>query len=229
MLLSHTLLGAILGILLMKTAVAQQGVYYKDAVQLAARLSSEDKVAELSEHLIYTIEDALLSVAQSSYQEAKAVVQEYNIHTATLSSTQQLHLIVDNQAPWLHDLEAQNPISTYLYQQAIQLKVVEKEKEYTLIALQSEQALNMKFLANELSILEHIWLVEIPSEQKGGKDIQLSTTEEGYHLVYSCPVQPQSQQIHYWEFLVSTTGMVTFLGEYGAALTSQLNNNGERL
>lgn len=226
----RVLLGIILGVLcLVSLGRAQQGVYYKDAVQLAARLSSEEKIAEISEHLIYTIEDALLSVAKSSHRKAQVVAQHYNIHAATLSSTQQLHLIVDNKAPWLHHLKEENPISTYLQQPTIQLQILEKEEEYTLIELYSEQALNMKFLANELSILEHVWLVEIPSEQRGGKDIQLLATKEGYHLIYSCPVQAHSQLLHYWEFLVSSTGEVTFLGEYGAALTTQLNKNSRRL
>lgn len=205
---------------------AQQGIYYNDAVQLAARLSSEEAFPELSQHLIYTIEDALLSVAQSPYKAATAVAQHYAIHAATRSSTHRLHLVVDNAASWLYPLQYNNPVQLSLHRQDIALSVLERQEEYTILELKSEQALNMKFLANGLSILEEVWLVEIPSQSSIASDIQLQVTKEGYQLLYSCPTE--RQELHYWEFLVSPTGQVTFVGEYGAALALQLSAEEQR-
>lgn len=228
--LLRILLGGVLGVVLFgATLHAQQRGYYQDAVQLAARMSAKESVSELSEHLIYTIEDALRSVAESPYSAAKAVVQQYKIHTATSSSTQHLHLIVDNQATWLNNLQENNPITTYLNQQVIELRIVKIEEQYTLVELYSPQALNMQFLANELSILDDVWLVEIPSEHSRVNDIQLQPTEQGYRLVYSCQTNPNDYQWHYWEFLVSKTGTVVFVGEYGAALSAQHRTNSKRL
>lgn len=229
MLILRMLLGtAFLIILLGKSLCAQQEEYYNDAVQLAARLSSEEQVSEIPKHLIYTIEDVLVLVADSPYQEAK-LVQQYHIHAAARSSIQKLHLVIDNQAPWLDDLEGDNPITTYLHQQVIQLRILEQTEQYTLVELHSEQALNMRYLANELSILEYVWLVEIPSVQQVTKDIQLLAAEGGYRLIYSCSVSLEEQELHYWEFFVSATQAVTFVGEYGAALTVQKSKKSNRL
>ena len=220
---------AFLIMLLVESLCAQQEKYYNDAVPLAARLSQEERFSELPKHLIYTIEDVLVLVADSPYQEAKAVRQQYHIHAATRSSTQKLQLVIDNQAPWLDDLKGDNPITTYLHQQVIQLHILEQTEQYTLIELHSEQALNMRYLANELSILEYVWLVEIPSVQQAAKDIQLLAAEGGYRLIYSCSVSLEEQEVHYWEFFVSATRAVTFVGEYGAALTAQKSKKSNRL
>ena len=100
MLILRMLLGsAFLIMLLVESLCAQQEEYYNDAVQLAARLSQEERFSELPKHLIYTIEDVLVLVADSPYQEAKAVIQQYHIHAAARSSTQKLQLVIDNQAP----------------------------------------------------------------------------------------------------------------------------------
>jgi hypothetical protein len=208
---------------------AQNENYHKDALQLAARLSEQEAVSELSEHLIHTLEEALTAVSESSYYASEIVAQYYDIHAAASSSTQRLRLVVDNSASWLKNVKGDNPIQQFLSRSGIQLCISEQAQKYTTVELFSGRALNMKFLAAQLSLLEHIWLVEIPSEQNAEQDIQVQALEEGYRFIFSRQAQGRDSALHYWEFKVYASGEVVFLGEYGATLIPPPPPPSERL
>lgn len=207
-------------IFLCSNVQAQDNSYSKDAVQLAARLVANQSVGDISEHLIYSIEDALMAVAQSTYVAASAVAYRYDIHTSPTENTTNLRIILGKEAAWSQNI-SENPIQKILPNYKFTLEVTETTDAYVVLNLSSEKAINMKFIANEISFLEHVWMVELPTASLNKDDIRLKEIEDGYLLTYvyhtgSC--EGVCGETHYWTFEVKHNGRVKFLGEHGADL-----------
>lgn len=200
---------------------AQQSEYYKDAVQLSARLVEKEFTYEISEHLIFSIEDALLAIEHSSFVAANVVCHKYNIHASKTTNTSNLRIIVGKEAQWSDDL-TQTPIHKIF--PFLTVKQVEETDAYFVYDISSKDAINIKFIANELSVIDDIWMVEIPSIAKKGNDIHLSQNESGdFTITYSlkmgnCEVGCNDR--HYWKFVVTQGGDVSFKGEHGADLSN---------
>lgn len=213
---------ALLVTLALSVSKAQSTSLYDDAVQLAARLVVNEPSGNIPEHLIYSIEDALVAVAENHSVAAQAVSHKYNIHTSPTTNTSHLRIIVGKEAKWLGNL-TQSPIQTMLPGYTFDIQEIETTDAYTVLRLQSPAALNMKFIANELSIIDDIWMVELPSSAKDGNDIKLRKVEEGFIITYSYKTgncETGCEETHYWEFGVSPNGDVSFIGEHGSDLAS---------
>jgi len=199
---------------------AQNSAYYNDAVQLAARLVAEEPTGEISEHLIYSIEDALNSVAQSSSVAANAVAHKYSIHTSPTANTSNVRIIVGKDAEWIENL-TQTPIHKIVPTFELKIALIEETDSYVVLDVSSERAINMKFIGNEISVIEEIWMVELPSIAKEGNDIKLRQVEEGFIITYCFKAgncETGCEEKHYWEFGVKPNGEVTFIGEHGTDL-----------
>lgn len=200
--------------------LAQDPFKNKDAVQLAARLVENQSVSEIPEGLIYAISDALEAVAQDASVAAHAVTYKYDIHPKTSANVSSLRIILDKQATWGQDL-TETPIHQIFPNYNLTLEVAETTDAYIVLHASSAKPLNMKFIAKEISILDGVWMVELPSDKTTGTDIQLRKVQEGYILSYSYEVGDclvDCNEKHYWEFGVKHNGEVTFLGEHGADL-----------
>lgn len=204
---------------------AQNDSYSNDAVQLAARLVANQPTGEISEHLIYSIEDALIAVAQSPYVAANAVTHRYSIHTNPTVNVNNARIILSKEAAWSKNI-AENPIQKILPNYEFTLEVTETTDTYVILNFTSQKTINMKFIANEISYLENVWMVELPTSSLHKDDIQLKEIEGGYILTYiyhtgSC--EGACGETHYWNFEVEHNGTVKFLGEHGVdlALNSQ--------
>ena len=199
---------------------AQDSEYYQDAVQLAARLVADQPEGEISEHLIYSIEDALNAIAESPFAAANAVSNKYNIHTQASANTSNVRIIVGKDVAWATDF-SQAPIQKLLPNYELTLSQVEETDSYFVLDVASTRALNMKFIANEISVIDDIWMVELPSEAKDGNDIKLRKVEEGFIITYSFKsgnCNTGCEETHYWEFGVKLNGDVEFIGEHGSDL-----------
>lgn len=199
---------------------AQDKTYHDDAVQLAARLSQDQPERLLSEHLIYSLEDALVAVSESHFVAAHAISERFNIHALATASTTRLRIIVDQSADWLQHLE-QTPIHQVILSEKFSLTLVEATEQYSILELFSEEDMNMKFIASELSVLNQIWMVEMPSIVRGFGDIKVKESAEGFHLTYQYNPKACSgdcAEAHYWTFEVSLDGLVNFVGEHGSDL-----------
>jgi enoyl reductase-like protein len=199
---------------------AQDSPYYRDAVQLAARLSVDNPSAEISQHLIYSIEDALIAVSLSPSISANVVSHKYSIHASSTTNSSYIRIIVSKDAKWIKD-KHQNPIQTIFPAQKFDLKEIESTESYVKFEISTEQPSNMKFIANELSVIEDIWMVELPTVQKDRTDIKLTLEEDVFVITYS--LKPENCDIgcdkrHFWEFNVKANGEVSFIGEHGADL-----------
>ncbi|MBL4649518.1 MAG: hypothetical protein JKY03_07280 [Aureispira sp.] len=199
---------------------AQGDSYSNDAVQLAARLVVNQATGEISEHLIYSIEDALIAVAQSPYVSANAVAHRYQIHTSPTVNVKNARIILGKEATWSQDI-SENPIQKILPNYKFTLEVIETTDTYVVLNFASEKTLNMKFIANEISYLNNVWMVELPTIILNKDDIQLKEIEGGYLLTYvyhTGSSEGDYGETHYWNFEVKHNGNVKFLGEHGADL-----------
>lgn len=198
----------------------QDDSYNKDAIQLAARLVVSQSTGEISEHLIYSIEDALIAVAQSPYVAANAVAHRYDIHTSPTANISNARIILGKEAAWSQDI-SDNPIQKILPNYKFTLEVIESTDAYVVLNLSSKRAINMKFIANQISYLENVWMVELPTASLNKDDIRLKEIEGGYLLTYvyhtgNC--DGTCGETHYWNFEVEHNGNVKFLGEHGVDL-----------
>lgn len=199
---------------------AQDDSYNDDAIQLAARLVADQSTGEISEHLIYSIEDALIAVAQSPYVAANAVTHRYQIHASPSVNVKNARIILGKEAAWSKNI-AENPIQKILPNYEFTLDVIETTDTYIVLNFASKKTLNMKFIANEISYLENVWMVELPTTSLSKDDIQLKEIEGGYIITYvyhtgSC--EGACGETHYWSFEVEHNGNVKFLGEHGVDL-----------
>ena len=220
MVLRKALLYFLYWIFLISPSVAQESPFHEDAIQLAARLISNDYQLEISDHLIYSIEDALNAISQSKYVAANTVLHKYNIKAAKSINTYDLSVIVGKKATWLSDL-SQTPI--HQLNTAFKLKKTEETDNYVVLNIHSDVPLNMKFVANELSVINDIWLVEMPSPSKIKSDIKIVQQGDQFHFTFSMETlncEIDCDDLHYWEFEVHSSGQVNYLGERGADLNN---------
>ena len=199
---------------------AQGDSYNDDAVQLAARLVANQSTGEISEHLIYSIEDALVAVAQSPFVAANAVTHRYHIHTSPTANVRNARIILGKEAAWSQNI-SENPIKKILPNYEFTLEVTETTDTYVVLSIYSEKTVNMKFIANEISYLENVWMVELPTASLNKDDIRLKEIEGGYILTYvyhtgNC--EGTYGETHYWSFEVEHNGNVKSLGEHGVDL-----------
>lgn len=202
---------------------AQEKISYKsDAIQLAARLTVGEPTAEISEHLIYSIEDALTAISQSSFVAAQAVSYKYNIHAATTTNISNVRIIVGKETDWGKDY-TETPIHKLLPTYELAIQKVEETDAYVVLDVSTHKPMNMKFIASELSVIEEIWMVELPTIPQLGNDIFLRPIAEGYIITYAYKTggsNGDNIETHYWEFGVTPSGEVSFIGEHGADLSN---------
>jgi hypothetical protein len=200
---------------------AQNSEYYKDAVQLSARLVEKNFSYEIPEHLIYSIEDALIAVSHSSFLAANVVCHKYDIHSSPTTNIHNLRLIVGKEAAWSNDL-SNTPVHQIF--SFLTVKELEETDAYYVYDISSAKAINMKFIANELSVIDDIWMVEMPSLSKTSNNIKVAQNENGsFTIVYSLKMgscELACNDRHYWKFEVSPGGNVQFVGEHGADLSN---------
>ncbi len=202
---------------------AQKSYFYQDAVQLAARLVENDNTHEIPQDLIKKIEEALESISNSPSPAANAVMHQYNIRTLNTTNTANAMIIVDKSAEWIKDLST-TPIHDFLPQNAnVALKQKEATDDYIMLEMTSELPINMKFIANEISVVNDIWMVEVPITREIGSDIDIRPAADGYLLTFSyrfTRCETGCEDAHYWEFGVDANGEVEFLNEYGSDLSA---------
>ncbi|BDS13471.1 hypothetical protein [Aureispira anguillae] len=219
----------LLVILINSTSIAQNSTYHKDAIQLAARLTTDKATSSISEHLIYSIEDALVAVSEDPSIAANAVTYRYDIHASEIANVSNIRIIIGKESDWGKDL-SQNPIQRTFPAYDLKLEVVETTDAYIVLDASSTKPLNMRFVANEISILDGVWMVELPGGSSTDSDIKLRVVEEGYIITYSYQTGDclgSCDEVHYWEFGVEHNGNVTFLGEHGADLAANSNRTEE--
>lgn len=200
---------------------AQESLFYKDAVQLAARLVQEQPSEQIPQELIHGIEDALATLSESNSSAANAVIYKYNIHPLASTNTSNIRLVVDKGATWVNDLEKTPIHEVFSDQEIFSIKEGNSTDDFIVLDLHANSPLNMKHVANEVSVVNDIWMVEIPVEKKDGSDIQIKKIPNGFLFTFAykftnCEIG--CEEAHYWEFNVTNGEEIEFIGEYGADL-----------
>ena len=189
---------------------AQFDDFSEDALQLAARIVENNQSHVIPTKLIY--------------QLANAVVHQYDIHPMNLANTENVFVIVDKNSLWIENL-SNTPIHNLVPEPSkLSLKVKEETNDYSMLELSYNDPINMKFVANEVSVLDDVWMVEVPIQSMDASDIQVRKISNGFIFTYiykfkGC--ETGCEEAHYWEFSVSDNGMVEFINEYGSDITPE--------
>lgn len=203
---------------------AQYDDFSEDALQLAARIVENNQSHVIPTKLIYKLDDALESISNSHSPAANAVVHQYDIHPMNLANTENVFVIIDKNSLWLENLN-NTPIHNMVPEpEKLNLKVKEETNDYSMLELSYNDPINMKFVANEVSILDDVWMVEVPMQSLDASDIQVRQISDGFIFTYiykfnGC--ETGCEEAHYWEFSVSNNGMVEFINEYGSDISQE--------
>ena len=213
-----TTLFIVLGIF---AAFAQNSQFKEDAIQLAARLAEESQSDIISKELITSVENALVAISTSPSPAANAVIHKYAIHPLETSNVKNAMIVVDKNASWIGDL-SQTPVHDVI-PQSEGIKLVQKEAtdDYVLLELSYKEPANMKFIANEISVVDDVWMVEVPTKKQDGSDINIRKIGDSYLFTFAYKFngcETGCEDAHFWEFSVNKKGEVEFLNEYGSDL-----------
>lgn len=206
-------------------SIQAQIVLSDNALQLAAR-RVEHRQVDIPQEEAQNIELALRAIAES--QEAKALeMQSYNIQAFPQISLYRLDLFLDANSPigqaYLQNQEAQTQLSDYLEPYGLRVAHREQRGDLLLLAIETEEALNMRFLANELSMNMHVLMVQMPVPKYKYSDIRLRKLNGEDLLIHYQVFLDESadeSNCHVWEFVYSSTGQIKFLAEYGPDMPS---------
>lgn len=207
---------------------SQESPFYKDAVQLAARIVEESSTEIIPQDLIHSVEDALAALAENNSSATNAVIYKYSIHALESTNTSNIRLVVDKGAKWVNDLTKTPIHQAFPNSKAFDIVEGESTADFTVLELTGKKPLNMKYLANEVSVVNDVWMVEIPVEKKDGNDIQIKKIPNGYLFTFAykfknCDIG--CEEAHYWEFSVVNGEMVEFVSEYGSDLPAIKKNS----
>lgn len=217
---------------------ADQSKYYDDAVQLAARLTSGSNSAEIPQHLIFTIEDMLVKIANHDSKKSSVVTGQYDIHTFQFVNTHEVHVYAESAIKWVKEIEegkeklSNKPLQRVLERYNLKVETLSGANALSTVVFSSENPINIRFIASELSMIDGVMLTEIPAPEGDGNDIQVKQVQGGwvftyYHKYNNC--ESGCTNKYYWQFGVSEAGEVNFLGEYGTQLPPNYKTEEEGL
>lgn len=201
-----------------------QRQYRADATQLAGRLAATmGESATISSRQIDAYEKALVSVSLSDLPQAKTVINAYQIHAFQRVNLTEINVYADPKTPWILELEKGEKISNVLIAGIItdyQLSgvLLSKDEGLASVRFTTQNPMNVRFIAQQLSMSEDIFLSEVPTSAEDGNDIQIKEVKGGWMVTYSlrfnnCHIGCQNE--HSWQFGVKENGDVCFVTEYG--------------
>ena len=192
-----------------------------DALQLAAR-RVEHRQADIPNDLALQIEAALEALRQSSDEKALEV-QRHGIKAYPQVNTESLDIwLAENSAlaeAYLADPQAYTSLSPYLEPYGLTVKNVSNKAGSLVLHVEANYPVNMRFLADELSMNLEIDMVEVPMPKHRQTDITARMLNGGdwvlhYHLFFD--QSSFEEGYHVWEFNYSKENGLQFVAEYGA-------------
>ena len=211
----------------------QQKKYYKDAVRLALRLSSENKnyhalKAEVPSQLVSSIYNALVAVHLNGSEGAHAVTKTHKMHTFPDPNVDRFFVVYEKKASWAKPLRLGNletgseKVNKLLEKYGLVIdRNSEWDEENNALHIRAKEPLNITPLANDFKRIDGVILVDLLQPDGEGNDIEIKEIENGWQIDYvlkfdSCFTGCQKK--HYWSFQVNTAGDVIYLGEFGDEL-----------
>lgn len=218
-------IGILLGGASVGNAQTEPTTYYADAVQLAARAAQDlNESAQISLDMVAELTIALEAIANSGLVTAELVTKELNIHAFTYANTNSVQVYADVNAPWVQKLLDdknnldKSPLKTFVQFHDLTLSHIKNLDGIMMLTLQSKAPKNMKYIANDISFLDDVIMVELPAKNGDGHDIKAKRISGGWIISYiykyedclsGCKKQCE------WQFGVDYNNHVQFLGLYG--------------
>lgn len=204
-----------------------QPTLHDDALQLAGRLASMlGESPTIPTAQVQAMEQALWAVAHSDLPQAKLVCEEYQIHTFPKSNLFDIQFYVESGVQWAQELAngkaSENAVlAKIMAEHQLQAELLSDENGLMAFRLHAENAVNARYIANQLSMVDPVLLTEVPIVEGDGNDISIKNVQGGWLITYSlrfnnCSIVCKNE--HSWQFGVTTGGEVVFVGEYGDSL-----------
>lgn len=207
---------------------AQSLSYREDAEQLAARLVERNEmIEELPTALIDSLEHILVAIASSNHPKAEVIAQKFNIHCRATADVHSFRFVTDNDYDWVKNFK-KNPKQTpsvfvglFDAFPTLSLSLIAADENYTTFIFHSETPMNMSFFAREVSMIAGVDMVMLGGNDQANTqdtDIQMRRISGGWQVYYYFRNGSSHDEQYYWQFGVTDSGEVRFLGEYGAAI-----------
>lgn len=208
--------------------------YYNDAIQLAARVAADmNESADISANMTAELTVALEAIANSSSEAAELVNKKLHIHAFQYANTSSLQIYVDANAQWVQTLTKdknsieQTPLRDFALMHDLRLTEITNIDGIFMLSMQSNKPKNMKFIANEVSFVDDVIMVELPAQIGDGHDIKAKRINGGWMISYIYKYQDcisGCRKQCEWQFGVSNDSSVVFMGLYGEVPTDVLDN-----
>lgn len=193
------------------------------ALQLAAR-RVEHSQADIPLGIAHEIQKALDAFMAST--DSKVLeVKSHNIEIYEQVNLKNLNLWLAEDSPlaklYSQDLQASTSLSAYLEPYALEVSGVEFREGTSILQVEARSPINMRYLANELSMQLEVDLIEVPMPKHKTSDISIRMLNgNDWVLYYHLFVEGDGLEkgYHVWEFSYSQSEGLHFVAEYGPQL-----------
>jgi hypothetical protein len=201
-----------------------------DATRLAVRLiNKEQRVAKqtvrVPDELVRAIYNALVAVRTSDFAAIDTITQSYYVRSFPVPSVESVILIFEHDSPIAdpikkrHDSTGSPGINRIIREyNLVMTKMVYLDEERAGLVLNSREPINVSALMHRLYIEEGVGCIEEQTPYGDGNDINIERSATGWNLTYSVRFGNcvnQCQKVHDWNFTISETGEVAYVGSTG--------------
>ena len=186
---------------------AQSPVTPHNIEALAAQVTKDQQSYLVSKHVIQDVSEALEGVTitdkfLSVSEELGEVVVANNksMHTLYVHAFQNKWTNHDNP---LHDMIGGEFEYTF--------SKVKTSEGMDVFKLESKEPFNVNFISRKISMLDDVFLVDIPSLKKLDTNIIVNKLEDGYTFTF---VKNNGSNDLHWKFYISDDGFVMFINKY---------------
>lgn len=207
-----------------------KNIYKVDATRLAVRLiNKEQRVAKqtvrVPDELVRAIYNALVAVRTSDFAAVDTITQQYYVRSFPVPSVESVILIFEHDSPIADPVKKRQDstgspgINRIIREYDLKMtKMVYLDEERAGLVLNSRDPINVSALMHRLYIEEGVGCIEEQTPYGDGNDINIERTATGWNLTYSVRFGNcvnQCQKVHDWNFTVSETGEVAYVGSTG--------------
>lgn len=189
------------------TSIAQSPVTTHNVEALAAQVTKDHQSFTVSKHVIQDVSEALEGViitdrflSVSDELGEFVVSNQKSIHTLYVHAFQNKWTNHDNP---LHDMIGGEFEYTF--------SKVKTSEGMDVFKLESKEPFNVNFISRKISMLDDVFLVDIPSLKKLDTNILVNKLEDGYTFTF---VKNNGSNDLHWKFYISDDGFVMFINKY---------------
>lgn len=218
--------------------------YEDDAVLLAINsLNDSESVIDPSiiipPALVERMSNILTAVHASEFAAADSVTNVYEVHINSLSSLNQVSLLVDNSAAWAEGwingeyFTGEPSIDQLLTTYDLEVSQTQPFSNFLGVTITSEELINTTELAAKFASVDGVSEATVPSDGTGDGDdivVEVLGANDLYKVTYEVAYDGCSetcQKARFYEFNVDDNCNVTYISTYGDAPPTQAQRDEE--